>query len=58
MTGGGFGGSVVGLIEQGQAGAVMGAIERRTDRAGLAPPSGRVVWPSAGARRVARTSAG
>jgi galactokinase len=52
MTGGGFGGSIVALIEAGQSGAVLAAVQERAHRVGGPEPVGQVVWPAGGAERV------
>ncbi len=51
MTGGGFGGSAIALVEVDAVDAVTGAVERAFSAAGLAAPTIRSVHPSEGARR-------
>ncbi|MFI8827659.1 galactokinase [Streptomyces sp. NPDC053431] len=52
MTGGGFGGSAVVLVEADRAGAVTAAVEKAFADAGFAAPAVFPAVPSAGARRV------
>ncbi len=51
MTGGGFGGSAIALVEVGAVDRVTGAIERAFTAAGRREPTVRSVRPSEGARR-------
>jgi galactokinase len=53
ITGGGFGGSAIALIDTGRADAVMAEVAAQYDAHGFTPPSGRIVHPSTGARRIA-----
>jgi galactokinase len=53
MTGGGFGGCVVALIEQEAAGTVSAAVEKAYAQRGYTPPVSFAALPSAGARRLA-----
>ncbi|MFF5976500.1 galactokinase [Streptomyces sp. NPDC012769] len=52
MTGGGFGGSAVVLVEEGAADAVAAAVDKAFGEAGLDAPRIFTAVPSAGARRV------
>ncbi|WP_328302055.1 galactokinase [Streptomyces sp. NBC_00435] len=52
MTGGGFGGSVIALVEAGSEGAVGGAVTAAFGAAGHRPPRLFAVTPAAGARRL------
>jgi galactokinase len=52
MVGGGFGGSVVVLVDVDRAAGVVGAVRSRFDAAGYAPPRTFEVVPAAGARRI------
>ncbi|MFG3349147.1 galactokinase [Streptomyces sp. NPDC048018] len=52
MTGGGFGGSAVVLVEADRAGAVTAAVEKAFAGAGFAAPAVFPAVPSAGARRL------
>jgi galactokinase len=52
MTGGGFGGCVIALIEATAAHAVAGAIEREFARRGFAKPRSFVATPAAGVSRL------
>ncbi|MFJ9811517.1 galactokinase [Streptomyces sp. NPDC101158] len=52
MTGGGFGGSAVVLVEADRAGAVTAAVEKAFADAGFAAPAVFPAVPSAGARRL------
>ncbi len=51
MTGGGFGGSAIGLVPHNRLDAAIEAVERTFSDAGFAAPSCFVVSPSAGAQR-------
>lgn len=51
MTGGGFGGAAIALVETGAVDAVAGAVEKAFADAGYAAPTIFSVSPSAGARR-------
>ena len=53
MVGGGFGGSVIALVEADAADAVTAAVGTRFERAGHPQPRTFVTVPSAGARRLA-----
>jgi galactokinase len=53
ITGGGFGGSAIALIDAGRADAVMAEVAGQYDAHGFTPPRGRIVHPSQGARRIA-----
>jgi galactokinase len=53
MTGGGFGGSTITLVDARRVPAVRAAIEGAFAAAGLAPPRIGVVTPSAGACKEA-----
>jgi galactokinase len=53
MTGGGFGGSAIVLVEDGDADAVSKAVRAAFDTAGHRPPRIFSAVPSAGARRIA-----
>jgi galactokinase len=55
MTGGGFGGSTITLIDAHRVPALRAAIEDAFAAAGLTPPLVRVVQPGAGARREAQS---
>lgn len=52
MTGGGFGGSAIVLVESAAAGTVGGAVEKAFAEAGFAPPRIFPAVPSEGARRL------
>ncbi|WP_342023514.1 galactokinase [Arthrobacter citreus] len=52
MTGGGFGGSAIALVADGDAGAVTDAVSRAFAAAGYAAPAVFTVLPAAGAGRV------
>ncbi|MFJ8668274.1 galactokinase [Streptomyces sp. NPDC093600] len=52
MTGGGFGGSAIVLVESAAAGTVGGAVEKAFAEAGFAPPRIFPAVPSQGARRL------
>jgi galactokinase len=52
MVGGGFGGSVIALVEADATDSVTGAVAERFDREGHAAPRTFPVVPSAGARRL------
>jgi galactokinase len=52
MTGGGFGGCVVALVEADAVDATVRAVEAAYDRAGFRPPSAFVAAASDGARRL------
>jgi len=53
MTGGGFGGCVLALVDEPAAGDVVAAVERAYAAEGFAPPSAFVAQPADGARRTA-----
>jgi galactokinase len=53
ITGGGFGGSAIALIDTGRADEIMAAVAAQYRARGFAPPAGRIVHPSTGARRIA-----
>ncbi|GAB2598265.1 galactokinase [Streptomyces capparidis] len=53
MTGGGFGGSAIVLVEDADAAAVTAAVERAFDAAGYRAPRVFTAVPAAGARRTA-----
>jgi galactokinase len=53
ITGGGFGGSVIGLIDTRSAAAATTAVKNAFDRCGFHQPAAFVAAPSAGAHRVA-----
>jgi galactokinase len=53
MTGGGFGGCALALVDTSSADPVAGAVARAFGRAGFGPPRSFVAVPSAGARRIA-----
>uniref|UniRef100_A0AAU2K0M4 Galactokinase n=1 Tax=Streptomyces sp. NBC_00049 TaxID=2903617 RepID=A0AAU2K0M4_9ACTN len=53
MTGGGFGGSVIALVEAGRESAVGGSVTAAFGAAGHRPPRLLTVTPAAGARRLA-----
>jgi galactokinase len=53
ITGGGFGGSTIALIDAGRADAVLAEVAAQYDARGFATPAGRIVHPSQGARRIA-----
>jgi galactokinase len=52
MTGGGFGGCIIGLVPAGTADQVAAAIAERFAAAGFNPPAHFVGVPSAGAGRI------
>ncbi|MGE3289294.1 MAG: galactokinase [Pseudonocardia sp.] len=52
MTGGGFGGCVVALVERDDAAAVVGRVEAAYSRAGFGPPAAFTTRAHAGARRL------
>ncbi|WP_213452965.1 galactokinase [Rhizomonospora bruguierae] len=52
MTGGGFGGCVIALVESGAAGAVGEAVREEFARRGFRPPAPFVTVPGAGAERI------
>jgi galactokinase len=52
MTGGGFGGCIVGLLPAGQFDRVFAEVADAFAEAGFAPPAAFVAVPSAGARRL------
>ncbi len=52
MTGGGFGGCVIALVESTAAESVAGAVATAFAAAGFDPPAWFVSLPSAGAHRV------
>jgi galactokinase len=52
MTGGGFGGCVIALVEAPSVDAVAGAVAAAFADAGFTPPEHFVATPSAGASRV------
>ena len=52
MTGGGFGGCIIGLVGAGQAGSVAAEIGRQFAAAGYGEPAYFVAVPSPGARRL------
>lgn len=52
MTGGGFGGCIIGLVEQGTADEVAAHVGERFAAAGYGPPAHFVALPSAGAGRL------
>ncbi len=54
ITGGGFGGCVIALVEQDRVGACVDAVREAYHRNGFTPPETFTVSPSAGARRVER----
>ncbi|MFD9306234.1 galactokinase [Streptomyces sp. NPDC060048] len=56
MTGGGFGGSVIALVEAGREGPVGEAVTDDFEAAGYRPPRILEVTPAAGARRLAPTT--
>jgi galactokinase len=53
MTGGGFGGCVIALVDSSAADEVAGAVTKAFDRAGFDPPAAFTATPSPGARRTA-----
>jgi galactokinase len=53
MTGGGFGGCALALVDSSSADPVAGAVARAFGRAGFAAPRSFVAVPSEGARRIA-----
>jgi len=53
ITGGGFSGSVVGLVETRNAGMTLGAVKHAFDRCGFDEPTAFVAGPSNGAARLA-----
>ncbi len=50
MTGGGFGGSALALVNAAEAGQIGAAVKRSFERAGYADPEVFAVEPGAGAR--------
>lgn len=52
MTGGGFGGCVLALVDQGDVVGVSAAVEAAYEKAGFDPPGVFVATPSAGAHRL------
>ncbi|MGK8500912.1 galactokinase [Nocardia asiatica] len=52
MVGGGFGGSVLALVDRDRTPTVVNSVRRRFARAGFAEPRTFVVVPAAGARRI------
>ena len=52
MTGGGFGGCIIALVDQGRSDEVALAISEALAAAGYGPPAHFVGLPSAGARRL------
>jgi galactokinase len=52
MTGGGFGGCVIALVDEPSVDAVAGQVEEAFAAAGFAAPASFVAQPSAGARRI------
>jgi galactokinase len=52
MTGGGFGGCVIALVEAGKADAVGGAVAKAYAEAGFDPPAWFTAAPSSGAHRL------
>jgi galactokinase len=52
MTGGGFGGCVIALVDADSADAVAGAVAKAFADAGYDPPAPFIATPSAGARRL------
>jgi galactokinase len=52
MTGGGFGGCVIALVEAGAVDAVVAAVQRAYGARGWTPPSAFVAAPAAGAARI------
>jgi galactokinase len=53
MVGGGFGGSVIALVDADRLDAVTGVVTERFATEGAEPPRTFVAVPSAGARRIA-----
>jgi galactokinase len=53
ITGGGFGGCVIALVESGDADAAVAAVEAAYDKNGFAPPSAFTAVASDGAKRLA-----
>lgn len=53
MTGGGFGGCVIALVDGDDVGVVSGAVADAFGEHGFAAPASFVAWPSGGARRLA-----
>ena len=51
MTGGGFGGCVLALVDADRVGPVTQAVQAAYDRACFDPPAAFVAEPAAGARR-------
>jgi galactokinase len=51
MTGGGFGGSIIALLDAGRADEVADAVSLEFSRRRFAPPAWFTARPSAGARR-------
>jgi galactokinase len=52
MTGGGFGGCIIALVESAAADAVLAAIEKAFAEKGFNAPSSLAATPSAGASRL------
>jgi galactokinase len=52
MTGGGFGGCVIALVDEPSVNVVAGKVAEAFAAAGFAPPASFVAQPSAGARRI------
>ncbi|WP_181407686.1 galactokinase [Nocardioides sambongensis] len=52
MTGGGFGGSTIALVDEGRVDAVRDGVDAAFAEAGLRAPAHHLVRPSAGARRL------
>ena len=52
MTGGGFGGCIIALVERASSGEVADAIAPAYAASGYGPPAHFVGLPSAGARRL------
>jgi galactokinase len=53
ITGAGFGGSVIGLVDTKSAASAMSAVKRAFERCGFVEPSAFLTAPAAGARRIA-----
>jgi galactokinase len=58
MTGGGFGGSAIALVEAGAAAAVAAAVAQAFARAGFGPPAFLLAEAATGAERVADSRSG